>query len=177
MEEWKDVEGYEGLYQVSNEGDNDHSVRNTKRNNFKKSYVWGNGYVYVQLSKNHKSKPVALHRIKADAFVYNDDKSNKTFVNHKNEDKTDNRIENLEWCTAKYNNNYGTHNERMREQLTNRKDLSTTVYQYTLDGKLVKIWESTRECGRYGFNSSTISKCCRGLLKKHKGYRWSYKPL
>lgn len=51
------------------------------------------------------------------------------------------------------------------------------VYQYTLDGEFIKTWQSTRECGRNGYNQCSISKCCNGKLKTHKGYRWSYEPL
>lgn len=60
---------------------------------------------------------------------------------------------------------------------TNREDMSKQVYQYTLDGELVKIWPSTNECERNGFDHSSISSCCNGKLKTHKGYKWSYTPL
>ena len=59
--------------------------------------------------------------------------------------------------------------------LLNREDLSKLVYQYTLEGELVEIWASTRECGRNGYNSSKVAACCRGEQQKHKGYKWSYK--
>ena len=71
----------------------------------------------------------------------------------------------------------GKNNPMYGTNRTNREDMSKTVYQYTLDGKLVMVWPSARECGRNGFEQGNISKCCRGKIKTHKGYRWSYVPL
>ena len=59
----------------------------------------------------------------------------------------------------------------------NREDKSKQVYQYTLDGTLVKVWPSTMECERNGYSNGTVSECCNGKRKTHKGYRWSYVPL
>lgn len=64
--------------------------------------------------------------------------------------------------------------EKMRKKLINRQDMSKKVAQYTLDGELVKVWDSINECGRNGFDASTISKCCKGKKKTHKGYIWKY---
>lgn len=87
-------------------------------------------------------------------------------INHKDQNKENNCVTNLEWCNSYYNNNYGDHNQK----------LSKTVYQYTLDGELVRVWPSTQECGRNNFSASHVAECCRGELKKHKGFRWSYNP-
>lgn len=172
MERWKDIEGYEGMYQVSNEG----KVKSLKFNKDKiLKNRWYLGYWAVVLYKNGVGTPKTVHRLVAEAFVDNPD--NLPCVNHKDENRSNCVMENLEWCTYKYNNNYGTRNERNRVLLTNREDLSKQVYQYTLDGELVKIWASTREAGRNGFRQNCISLCCTGKLKTHKGYKWSYEPL
>lgn len=67
--------------------------------------------------------------------------------------------------------------ERRQKNIEASKKRCKTIYQYTLDGELVRIWESIRECGRNGFNRSCITKCCLGIQKEHKGYKWSYFPL
>ena len=167
MKEWKDIEGYEGLYQISNEGE----IRNVRNNKNLKIFKTKYGYFHVILSKNGKTKQHIVHRIVADAFIPNP--KNYPCVNHKNECKDDNSVENLEWCDWKYNCNYGTRNKRMA------KSLSKKVYQYTLDGTLIKIWKSTREAETIGYSHQNIASCCRGVksYNTYKGYRWSYKPL
>ena len=172
MEEWRDIKNYEGIYQISNEG----RVCSLK---FGKNKILKNrrclGYWQVVLYKNGVGKPQTIHRLVAEAFIPNP--NNLPCVNHKDENRANCISDNLEWCTYEYNSNYGTRNERNSENLINREDLSKQVYQYTLDGELVKIWESAHECGRNGFTQSCVSKCCLGYTKTHKGYRWSYKPL
>lgn len=110
MEEiWKDIKGYEGLYQVSNYG----RVKSFKHNKEKlrKEVKDNMGYLIVNLSKNGNKKIYKIHRLVAEAFLQNP--NNYPQVNHKDENKINNRADNLEWCTAKYNSNYGTRNERM----------------------------------------------------------------
>lgn len=170
MEEWRDTPGHEGLYQVSNEG----RVKSLNYNRTGREKLLipspdGRSYLFVTLYKDGKKKHPKVHRLVAQAFIPNP--NGYTDVNHKDEDKTNNRVENLEWCSATYNNNYGTRNQRAAETQSKK------VYQYTLDGTLVKIWKSTRECGRNGFNQGEVAACCRGERKTHKGFRWSYVPL
>ena len=111
MEEWKDVVGYEGLYEVSNLG----RIRNKKRNTMV-TLLDNNGYHRVELWKNNKSRRYMLHRVVAQTWIPNDDET-KTQVNHINEIKTDNRVENLEWCTASYNNKYGNRIQKMLDTI------------------------------------------------------------
>lgn len=195
---WKDIEGYEGLYQVSNFG----RIKSLKDNHgntrekILKLWKEKDGYLQVFLCKNGKGKTCTVHRLVANAFIENP--NNLPMINHKDENKTNNCVENLEWCDAKYNNNYGTVIQR-RVANTDYKAIaakidykakvantdykaivektSKQVYQYSLDLKLIKIWESTAECGRNGYNFGHVASCCRGERKTHKGYIWSYEEL
>ena len=180
FELWKDVKDYEGLYQVSTFGrvrslDKyiDAEIRNVdkvlKRGKILKPVCGKDGYLRVHLFKEGKRTNFLVHRLVAKTFIPNPD--NLPLVNHKDEDKTNNYPYNLEWCTVKYNINYGTHTKRSAEKH------SKTVYQYDLEGNLIKEWDSTREAGRNGFSSSHISSCCLGKAKTHKGYIWSYIEL
>lgn len=109
MEEWKAIPGYEGLYEVSNKG----NVRNVRRNTLLRLPKNNNRYIRVSLCKNGIKTGLTVHRLVAGAFIPNPD--NLPEVNHKDEDKTNNRVENLEWCDHKYNMNYGTRNIRAKE--------------------------------------------------------------
>lgn len=111
MEEWRAVPGYEGLYEVSNMG----NVRNVRRNTLLRLTKTNYGYIQVDLYKNGIKTGLKVHRLVAQAFLPNPD--NLPQVNHKDEDKTNNNVTNLEWCTVKYNNNYGTKNIRRSETL------------------------------------------------------------
>ena len=178
------IKGLDGLYEVSTWG----NVRSldrwiTNKNGTKQFYkgrilkpVCGkDGYLRVHLFKDGKRTSFYVHRLVAKAFIPNPD--NLPLVNHKDEVKDNNYPYNLEWCTDEYNKNYGTVIERMKKTLTNRKDMSKKVYQYDLEGNLIKEWDSTREAGRNNFNASAISACCLGKVKTHKGYIWSYKSI
>ena len=165
MEEWRDIKGYEGLYQVSNEG----RVINSRRGKLRKTTDNGCGYYYVLLSKNGVKKPYYVHRLVAEVFIPNPD--NLPQVNHKDEDKTRNVVENLEWCSSRYNMNYGTARDRTSEKQRKK------VYQYTKDNVLVKVWDGVNLTREYGFDTSSVSCCCNGIQKTHKGYKWSFEPL
>ena len=170
-EEYKDIEGYEGLYQVSNIG-NVKSLVNHKgkyREKLLKQSKDCNGYLQVNLYKNKTSKRFLVHRLVANAFIENP--NNYPCINHKDENKQNNSVKNIEWCSYKYNTNFGTRNERAR------KAISKQVYQYSKDGVLISVFNSTKECQQQGFNKSHVSKCCNGKLKTHKGYIWSYEPI
>ena len=163
-ETWKDKKDYEGHYQVSNCG----RVKSIK---FGKEIILKQrkdkrGYYSVVLSKNGIVKKYSVHRLVAEAFIDNTD--NLPYVNHKDEDKTNNNVNNLEWCDAKYNINYGTCIERRS------KKKSKPVLQYDLEGNFIKEWKSTMECGRNGYNQGNVVACCQGELKKYKGFIWRY---
>ena len=111
FEIWKDIEGYEGLYQVSNLG----RVKSLKASKIKserirKSYQQSSGYISIVLCKNGKVTNHKIHRLVANAFIDNPD--NLPEINHKDEDKTNNCVDNLEWCDSSYNKNYGTRTEK-----------------------------------------------------------------
>ena len=179
-EEWRDVAGYKGLYQVSDQGRVKSLERVTiikdgrklpvKERILKPNVVHG-GYLIVCLYAGGKRKMLKVHRLVCQAF--HDNPENKPCVNHIDENKTNNAANNLEWCTYAENNSHGTHNARMAEGVA--KALSKRVWQYTLDGELIKIWPSTIEAQRQtGFSSASISQAANGKSKQAHGYRWEY---
>lgn len=164
-EEWRPIVGFEGLYEVSNKGKvKSLNYSRTKKSRIMKATKYSNGYMVVQLCKNKLKIHKSVHRLVAETFIPNP--NNYPQINHKDEDKTNNHVNNLEWCTAKYNSNYGTGKYRC---VTNKKK---KVYQYDKNGNLVKIWDSGMDAQRCGFFTSNISKCVRGVLKYYKGFQW-----
>ena len=165
---WKDIEGFEGKYQISNMG-------RVKSLNFKltgKEQIMSlkinkYGYKQILLYKDKKYKTLLIHRLVAQAFIPNP--NNYPIINHINEDKTDNRVDNLEWCTQQYNLNYGDRSRKA--SLSN----SIPVLQFSLDGEFVRKWDgATQVQNELGFNNGDISRCCRGRRKTCGGYRWRY---
>ncbi len=150
---WKAIKGFEGLYAVSNRG----RVKNLKSGRILGGTYNNHGYKRIHL----KGKTYKIHRLVALAFIPNPD--NLPEVNHKNEDKGDNNVDNLEWCTKSYNTNYSSHKQ------------SCKIKQLTLDGELVKVWESSHQIEReLGYGQGNIVNCCRGKYKQRYGYRWEY---
>lgn len=168
-EEWKDVIGFEGLYQVSSLG----RVKSFRKN---KPHILANcvgkhGYCVVILH-NGKGlrKNERVHRLVAESFIPNP--NNFPYVNHKDENKTNNKVSNLEWCTSKYNTNYGTCIKRIR--ITNRTH-SKTVLQYNKEGILIKRFNSVSQIeDELNFSHSNIVNCLKGKINAAYGYVWLY---
>lgn len=155
---WKDIKGYEGLYQVSNMG-------RIKSSHNRKSFIKGRliqkGYLQVALCSKNKREYKLIHRLVAEAFIENP--SNLPQVNHKNEDKTLNIVENLEWCSNEYNHNYGTRN--IRVGIANSKKIDQIDI---ITGQVIKTWNSSVECFNNGFHH--VSDVVNGKRKQDKGY-------
>lgn len=159
IEEWKDIKGYEGLYQVSNLGNVYSNITKKKLKARIKRYL----YLGVVLYNNEVAKHYTIHRLVAEAFIPNPE--NKPQVNHIDEDKTNNMVPNLEWCTAKENANHGTRNKRMSHRVK-AIDIATGEYN---------IYKSIRECGRkLNISSGNISKQLNRKIKHVGGYIFEY---
>lgn len=164
FEEFRDIEGYEGLYQVSSYG----RVYSLINKRFLKSQKIKTGYLQVDLWKNRKRKKYYVHRLVAQAFLEN--QLNLSDVNHINEVKTDNRLCNLEWMSHKENINYGTRTEKR----------SKKVLQMTKNGEFVAEFPSTMEASRQTrINQGDISRCCNGNnnYSHAGGYVWRFKDV
>ena len=164
-EEWRDIEGYEGLYQISNLG----RVRSLNCRGHKGCIgiltprLDGKGYEMVALYKEGKARNTKVHRLVAQAFIPNP--NNYPQVNHKDENKTNNDVKNLEWCTNEYNHNYGTRNERVGKSLSKKVICITTG----------EIFNSMREaCRKHNISSGSMTECCQGKRKTAGGYKWEY---
>ena len=133
-----------------------------------------NGYYKILLCRGVDRKQFRLHRLVALAFIPNPD--NLPIINHKDENPSNNMVGNLEWCSIKYNNTYGTRLERVSKKHLNSKDQSKPVKQFTKDGLFVKEYPSMMEVERQtGYACSFIAKCCKGIYKQAYGYIWRYK--
>ena len=169
---WKGIRGYIGLYDVSNFC----RIRSLKHGKVRilKPFKEKDGYLHVELYKNRKGKKFYVHRLVWEAF--NGAIPEGMQVNHINEDKTDNRLENLNLMTPKENMNWGTANQRRADKLKNNINSSQTVLQLTYPGlEFMCEWPSTAEAGRNGFSQSAVSDCCLGKRKSHKGVTFRYK--
>ena len=162
---WKDIPGYEGLYQVSNTGKvKSLNYMKTRKEKIMKPDKHSSGYFKVILSKDGEKKSYFIHRLVASSFVQNESLFYNE-INHIDECKTNNCASNLEWCDHIYNMNFGTRVERIT------KAKSKTVICIETG----KIYPSTRYIERkFGFYNSYISKCCRGKIESAYGYHWQY---
>ena len=179
MEEiWKDVKGFEGKYQVSNMG----RVRSLdrriggkfshiKKGNFLKPRIDKDGYCYVALSNGFgRRKFIGVHRLVAIHFV----KGYKIglIVNHKDEDITNNIYLNLEWCTQKYNLNYGHARENQKREIVKIKGKAVEQIK---DGCVLNNYDSIHDASKKAMvNVNSISRACRGLQKHAGGFQWKY---
>ena len=177
QEVWKDVDGYEGIYKVSNLGRVKSAERLKKHPSGTGSLLvhekilhqskntWG--YSQVTLYARGHGKNITVHRLVAESFIPNP--NGLPQVNHKDECKSNNHADNLEWCTNSYNMNYGTRN--LRGGLAKSKP----VIQFSLDGKFISKFCSAREASKMtGADYKHISDCCLGIRKTHKNYIWKF---
>ena len=178
MEEWRDIEGYKGKYQVSNTGKvKSLNYNHTGKERILKAYVSGQGYLKVKLYQDGKIKHCYVHRLVAVAFLENPE--GYTEVNHKDEDKTNNCVENLEYCSRSYNNRYNDKakkaGKKISEKMTNNPKLSKPVQGIDRLTGEIKEFPSAHEAERQmDINYSDIIKCCKGRHKSAGGYTWHY---
>lgn len=188
IEIWKDIVGYEGLYQVSNMGNvrsadrtikvkrGDSEYFLTTKGKVLRGQARRHGYLSVWLYKLDGSKrQESIHRLVAEAFCIRRD--GDTDVNHKNEIKTDNRASNLEWCTHKENSNYGTAQQRRLETDRVRGNRCKPIRQYDLQGNLIAEYPSLKEASmQTGIASGNICKHIQGNKQYSHvgGYHWEY---
>lgn len=182
-EVWRDVVEFEGFYKVSNKGNvfsverKDTLGRKWGGRTLKPAYD-KDGYLKVVLYKNGMMKYKMLHRLVAETFIPNP--NNFPQVNHIDEVKDNNNVENLEWCTSKYNNNHGTRSKRVAQTQSKK------VRAVNIKTGEVLTFSSTMEAGRKGYSNGHVSQACRGIYKDingkliggdgnlYRGHRWSY---
>ncbi|WP_288638854.1 NUMOD4 domain-containing protein [uncultured Lentilactobacillus sp.] len=187
-EGWKDIPNYEGLYEASSLG----RIRSRNRTIDNRKYSGkiikpqnnGHGYYHVTLAANKKHSQFYVHRLVALTFLPNP--SELPEVNHIDENPANNCVDNLEWCTAKYNSNYGNHGQHVSEGskksirkrqacVQNGMKTAKPVVQMKMDGTEIKVWPSMGMAAKMGnFNRCNIQKCCIGEYYQHKGFRWKF---
>ena len=161
MEEWRGIKGYEGLYQVSNLG----RVKTIKTNKIRKLEKVRSGYLRVMLYKNNKSERFLVHRLVAEAFISNPNSLPE--VNHKDENKLNNTVENLEWCSRTYNVNYGTIQEKINKKRCKKIKCIETR----------EIFNSIREAAKkYNVDDTSLVHHLKNKdrYKSVAGYTWEY---
>ena len=191
IEEWKDIKDFEGQYRISNLGRVKSVARivtykNTNQTGIEfegckickerilKTYIRG-GYEHIGLKRGSKNLNYAVHRLVAEYFIANPD--NLPIINHKDENKLNNRVDNLEWCDVKYNANYGTRNERIAEKLKEKPEFYIPVLCYDLNNNFVKSYESATQAGaELKVSPSGITACCKMYEGRASaaGFKWKY---
>lgn len=183
---WKEIQGFEGMYEISNLGrlksksrvirDNRYGKISSK-DKILKQRKDKNGYLVLALNKDNKTYDIKMHRVIAKTFIPNPE--NKPQVNHKKGIKTDNRVSELEWSTTHENQ---THRYAVLKRngvnlgrFGSRNKLSKKVIQYSLDLKYIKTWQCINDIQRsLGFLASGIVSCCKKIQKSSKGFVWRY---
>lgn len=183
-EVWRDVFGYEGMYQVSSKG----RIMSLSReipakggayritnNRVLSASVGKNGYKKIVLSDNNVKKTFLIHRLVAKAFIPNPNEY--SLVNHIDENKENNECKNLEWCNYSYN---ATHGNAMRKMINsrlnnggNRAPKHVVGTSIDGDGEDIKVLK-LNDVKNYGFHPSAVSLCCNGKRVSHKGYYWEF---
>lgn len=182
QEIWKDIEGYENLYQVSSMGRiKSLHYRKGKSEGYLSFYDNNQGYPLVTLCKNKKQVKTQVSRIVAKAFIPNPD--NKPFVDHIDTNPHNNNVDNLRWVTQKENCNntltlqhYSERSGPNKEKFGKDSPLSKVTIQYNLQGDIIKIWDCLMDIKRNtNYDIGHISSVCKGKRKSAYGYKWEYK--
>lgn len=189
IEEWKDVTGYEGLYQISSLGNvkalarkiqnirNGHTYTRIVPEHLMSLVKTDDGYLRVTLANNKKRRGYLVHRLVAEHFIPKIE--GKTYVNHLDEDKTNNIVTNLEWCTVWENSIYGNRCKKIGEKSSKIPHtwLYKSILQYSLDGTFIREFKSIKQAvDTVGAKSTAgIQSCCIGRLKSSMGFIWKYK--
>ena len=181
---WQDIAGYEGLYMISDKG----NVYSVERKDSMGRECGGrtltpktnpDGYPRIALNKNGTTKQYLIHRLVAQAFIPNP--NNYLEINHKDEDKSNNNVENLEWCTRKYNINFGTGIERATQKQSKK------VKAINVKTGEVLTFNSAKEAENKGYSRQIVNRACGGVYKNtkgeliggdghlYRGHQWSYK--
>lgn len=169
-ENWMYIKIFNKEYMISDKG----NVWSNKSDKMLKQFDNGYGYLRVSLTKNGKTKQYLVHRLVAETFLSKNSKDQ--CVNHIDENRKNNCLSNLEWCTYKHNANHGTKNIRMvKSRETSPKWLreqTIPVVAVNMKTGVRNYYKSMMEAERNGFHSGHISDCVRGINKSHKGYKW-----
>lgn len=184
---WKPVKGFEGFYEVSTYGNVrscDRTVfvhksgkehRATRKGKILKKWV-AVEYYHVTFSKDGKIYAPFVHKLVAETFIPNPNELRT--VNHKDENKLNNQVDNLEWCTQVYNRNYGHSEEKRLKSFMRSKESHKTfmkaAVQCDMDGNAIKIYKPISDVEKDGFKYTCVINCCKGKRKSHKGYVWKY---
>lgn len=181
---WKDIEGFEGLYQVSNLGRIKSLPKKRLNCKLPETIIMKpkntRRYFQVTLIKDKNRKQCLVHRLVAQAFIPNPE--NKPQVNHIDGNGFNNKVDNLEWCTAQENSSHAwktglskTTTKQLEHFYKIKIDNSKRVVQMDLNGNVIKIWKSASDAARtIKGNVSRICNCCRGGQKTSSGYIWKY---
>ena len=190
MEVWKDIKGFEDIYQVSNRG-NVRSLSRIQRDKNGRcvrhkgklliSQPNSSGYMRVQLKLNGMGKYFFVHRLVALHFVDNPDPERCTIVNHIDSNYLNNSSDNLEWTTIYGNNHHAIENGRMKRtkewlhhlRQSNEKNGKAVVGTNIATGEIIRF-VCLNDCRLAGFQPSCVCGCCKGKLASHKGYTWRY---
>lgn len=191
MKEWKEIDGFPN-YMVNNTGEiKSLNYNKTGREKVLIPHKLSNGYLGINLyDNNKKSCYLLIHRLVAQAFLPNP--NGYKIINHKDENRSNNFISNLEWCDYKYNLNYGNRNNKLSNSLTNNPFFSTPIFQYSKIREFLTEFPSIAEAARTVNNgnikaaATNILKCCNGVAdtqfgtvkrKTAYGYIWKFKTL